>query len=193
MGGTASVYEPDSLPEQRNRRSVYAEKQRGLRDPFLESFNQPVPDKSCELRKSSTVAPQALTLLNAQEVLDRSVAFADRLIKEGKKDGETIGRAFELALGRPATLIEIEACLSGWRAAIEEEKGIAHQPREFPKVVKRTVMAEKTGEPYTFFEYMPAYETYVADLQRSDVDARTRGLAHICLVLFNSNEFSYLD
>lgn len=193
MGGAASVYEPDSLPEQRNRRSVYAEKQRGLRDPFLESFNQPGPDKSCELRESSTVAPQALTLLNAEEVLDRSVAFADRLIKEGQKDGETIGRAFELALGRPATSTEIKACLAGWRAAIEEEKGIAHQPREFPKGMKRTVMAEKTGEPYTFFEYMPAYETYVPDLQRSDVDARTRGLAHVCLVLFNSNEFSYLD
>jgi hypothetical protein len=25
------------------------------------------------------------------------------------------------------------------------------------------------------------------------VDARTRGLAHVCLVLFNLNEFSYLD
>ena len=62
MGGAASVYEPDSLPNQRNRRSLYAEKIRGLRDPFLETFNQPGPDKSCELRQTSTVAPQALTL-----------------------------------------------------------------------------------------------------------------------------------
>ena len=54
-------------------------------------------------------------------------------------------------------------------------------------------MAEKTGEPYDFWEHMPAYESYEPDLQRSDVDARTRGLAHICLVLFNLNEFSYLD
>ena len=57
MGGTASVYEPDPLPEQRNRRSIYAEKIRGLRDPFFETFNQPGPDKSCELRETSTVAP----------------------------------------------------------------------------------------------------------------------------------------
>ena len=35
MGGTASVYEPDPLPGQRNRRTIYAEKIRGLRDPFL--------------------------------------------------------------------------------------------------------------------------------------------------------------
>ncbi|MGB0578641.1 MAG: PSD1 and planctomycete cytochrome C domain-containing protein, partial [Limisphaerales bacterium] len=54
MGGTASVYEPDPLPAQRNRRTVYAEKIRGLRDPFMESFNQSGPDKSCELREMST-------------------------------------------------------------------------------------------------------------------------------------------
>ena len=82
MGGTASVYEPDPLPEQRNRRTLYAEKLRGLRDPFLEAFNQPGPDASCELRESSTVAPQALTLLNAEEVQDRALAFAARLVRK---------------------------------------------------------------------------------------------------------------
>jgi hypothetical protein len=40
---------------------------------------------------------------------------------------------------------------------------------------------------------MPAYENYVPDLQRSDADAKTRGLSHVCLVLFNTNEFAYLD
>jgi hypothetical protein len=54
-------------------------------------------------------------------------------------------------------------------------------------------MAEKTGEPYDFWEFLPAFESYKPDLQRSDTDARTRGLAHVCLVLFNSNEFVYLD
>ena len=54
-------------------------------------------------------------------------------------------------------------------------------------------MAEKTGEPYDFWEFLPAFEFYQPDLQRSDTDARTRGLAHVCLVLFNSNEFAYLD
>jgi mono/diheme cytochrome c family protein len=85
MGGTASVYEPDPLPELRNRRSVYAEKLRGLRDPFFETFNQPGPDKSCELRETSTVAPQALTLFNASEMHDRALAFAARLLKDKKE------------------------------------------------------------------------------------------------------------
>jgi hypothetical protein len=98
MGGTASVYEPDPLPEQRNRRTLYAEKLRGLRDPFLEAFNQPGPDASCELRESSTVAPQALTLLNAEEVQDRALAFAARLLKEQKNDAAVMKELLSLPL-----------------------------------------------------------------------------------------------
>ncbi len=193
MGGAASVYEPDPNPKQRDRRSIYAEKNRGLRDPFFETFNQPGPDKSCELRETSTVAPQALTLMNAEEVQDRALAFAARLLEENAEDNAVVRRAFELALGRPASAHELKACLAEWKNATREEQGLQPQPKEFPRRIKRTVMAEKTGEPYDFWEYMPAYNKYVPDLQRSDVDARTRGLAHVCLVIFNLNEFAYLD
>ena len=193
MGGTASVYEPDPNPAQRNRRSVYAERNRGLRDPFLESFNQPGPDQSCELRETSTVAPQALTLFNATEVLDRAIAWAHGLLEEGGSESEILQRAFARAFGRSPSPAELTACLEAWRQATREEESLVHEPETYPTRIQRTVMAEKTGEPYTFWEQMPAYETYQSDLQRSDVDARTRGLAHICLVLFNSNEFAYLD
>jgi mono/diheme cytochrome c family protein len=193
MGGTASVYEPDPLPEQRNRRTLYAEKLRGLRDPFLEAFNQPGSDVSCELRESSTVAPQALTLLNTEEVQDRALAFAARLLKERNSDTAIIQRVFELALSRPATKEEVDACVTRWKSAekSENEKRPIHS--SFPNKIKRTVMAEKTGEPYDFWEHLPAAESYQPDLQRSQTDGRTRGLAHVCLVLFNSNEFAYLD
>ncbi|MGI9239439.1 MAG: PSD1 and planctomycete cytochrome C domain-containing protein, partial [Verrucomicrobiales bacterium] len=108
MGGTASVYEPDPLPEQRNRRSLYAEKIRGLRDPFAETFNQPGPDKSCERRETSTVAPQALSLFNSQEVQDRALALAARLLEGASTDDKAvIDRGFELALGRGATPEEV--------------------------------------------------------------------------------------
>ncbi len=193
MGGTASVYEPDPLPEQRNRRTLYAEKIRGLRDPFMETFNQPGPDKSCELRETSTVAPQALTLFNAEEFQDRSLALAARVLKETKTDEQALNRAFELSLSRPANKDELDACLKHWKGATKEEEGKTYTPKKFTTQAKRTVMAEKTGEPYDFIEHMPAYENYVPDLQPSQADARTRGLAQICLVLFNSNEFAYLD
>jgi mono/diheme cytochrome c family protein len=194
MGGTASVYEPDPLPEQRNRRTLYAERIRGLRDPFLEAFNQPGPDKSCELRETSTVAPQALTLINSQEVLDRAIAFADHVMKEQLPNEQaTIRRVFRLALARDPNDSELDACLTHWRKASEEETSKTYQPTEFPDQVTRTVMAEKTGEPYSFVEIMPAYSSYKPDLGPCDVDAQTRGLAHVVRVLLNTNEFSYLD
>jgi len=193
MGGTASVYEPDPLPAQRNRRTVYAEKIRGLRDPFMEAFNQPGPDKSCELRETSTVAPQALTLLNAEEVNDRALALAARVLKLTKNDQHSVHWAFELTLGRHPTASELKICLRHWQQATAEEENKTYQPKRYASTAKRTVMAEKTGEPYDFIEHMPAYEKYKPDLQPNQVDARTRGFAQVCLVLFNSNEFAYLD
>ncbi|HCP39744.1 MAG TPA: hypothetical protein DIT98_18175, partial [Verrucomicrobiales bacterium] len=62
-----------------------------------------------------------------------------------------------------------------------------------PTEIQRTVMAEKTGQPYDFIEIMPAYKNYIPDLQPAQTNARTRGLAQVCLVLFNLNEFAYLD
>ncbi len=194
MGGAASVYEPDPQPARRNRRTLYAERIRGLRDPFLETFNQPGPDKPCELRETSTVAPQALTLINSQEVFDRAIAFADRLMREPLADDEArIQRAFQLAFGRLPSQPELTSCLQHWATATAEEANKSYQRTEFPDRVSRTVMAEKTGQPYTFLEIMPAYTAYQPDLQPVDVDAPTRGLAIVCRVLLNTNEFCYLD
>ena len=191
MGGTASVYEPDPLPSQRNRRTIYAEKIRGLRDPFMETFNQPGPDKSCELRETSIIAPQALTLLNSEEVLQRAIAMADQLIQRQATPKETIRQAFEICLGRQPDEAETMLCLQHWRqhAALPAPP----EPTAIADQLQRTVMAEKTGQPYSFVEHMPAYKNYQADLQPADVSATTRGLATVCLVLFNSNEFLYLD
>ncbi|MCR9197120.1 MAG: PSD1 and planctomycete cytochrome C domain-containing protein [Planctomycetaceae bacterium] len=193
MGGTASVYEPDPLPTQRNRRTLYAEKIRGLRDPFMEAFNQPGPDKSCELRETSTVAPQALTLFNSTEVQDRALGLAVRLLAAQQKDSQTIDQLFQRALARPPSPAESQACLDHWHTSTTREQGKTYEPIALPAEITRTVMAEKTGEPYNFIEVMPAYQNYTPDTQPSDVSPRTRGLAQVCLVLFNLNEFAYLD
>ena len=203
MGGTASVYEPDPLPAQRNRRTLYTEKIRGLRDPFLEVFNQPGPDKPCELRETSIISPQALTLINSGATHSRAIAFAERLMREARpphaqrkdmsRESNVIDRAFQLAFTRQPSKPEMELCLAHWRAATADEMNLHHEPVEFPAQIVRTVTAEKTGEPYDFVELLPAHQDYQADLQLSDIDAETRGLAHVLRILLNTNEFIYLD
>ena len=74
----APAYQPSVKPKDRNRRSLYAYRVRGQPDPFLELFNQPNPNDSCEERVSESVTPQAFTLLNSDLMNDRATALALR-------------------------------------------------------------------------------------------------------------------
>ena len=65
-------------------------------------------------------------------------------------------------------------------------------PRKLPSEVVREAVDENTGEPFSFTEKLFVYEDYQPDLQPVQVDAKTRGLADLCLVLLNSNEFIYV-
>ena len=58
--------------------------------------------------------------------------------------------------------------------------------------VERTSIEELTGEPFIMVEELDNLKHYVRDLKPWDVDAEVRALGEICLVLFNSNEFSFL-
>src|SRR5439155_447738 len=114
-------------PEQRHRRTLYALKLRGLRDPFLEVFNQPAPETPCEARDTSTITPQAFALFNGQSTRDRALAFAARLLKETETKDEAIGRAFRLAFGRPPTDAESAACLKSWAAMTARHRGLTFE------------------------------------------------------------------
>ena len=58
---------PVSLdPAEHNRRSVYLYVKRSFRMPMLESFDVPETSLSCPRRDVTTVAPQALALLNSE-------------------------------------------------------------------------------------------------------------------------------
>ena len=58
--------------------------------------------------------------------------------------------------------------------------------------ISREAVEENTGEKFTFAERLNIAGDFVPDLQPADVDARTRGLAEVCLVLMNANEFIYV-
>ena len=82
------------------RRSVYIFARRNLRVPFLEVFDAPDSNLSCPERGRSTTAPQALTLLNSDEVIAAARACAARVTKDAMSAEERIDRAFRLILGR---------------------------------------------------------------------------------------------
>ena len=192
MGTFAPSYIPDVKPEQRNRRSIYALKLRGQPDPFMATFNQPGFDKSCELRDSSNVTPQVFSLFNSEESADRALAFAVRILKEVRGDNEAVRRAFRLAFGRVPNNFEIDSALQLWEAASKEQAARNPIPRTYPTEILRTANEENTGQTFTFREKLFEYQDYEPDLQPHQVDARTRGLADLCLALLNANEFLYV-
>jgi len=190
MGTFASAWVPNAKPSQRHRRSLYALKIRGVRDPFMEVFNEPGPDFSCEARDVSTVTPQVFSLFNGQASYDRALALANRVMKE--KPADVITRTFQLTFGRVPSAAEKAACTAHWQAMATKQAAIAFKQPQPPLSVKRDAVEENTGEKFSFQEKLPGYADFIPDLQPADVDAQTRALADVCLVLLNSNEFVYL-
>lgn len=68
-------------PADYNRRSIYLFVRRNLRYPLFEAFDKPDTNFSCPRRNRSTIAPQALMLLNSKLSLDAAKALA-RLLNE---------------------------------------------------------------------------------------------------------------
>ncbi|MBI3878701.1 MAG: PSD1 domain-containing protein [Verrucomicrobia bacterium] len=192
MGTFANAWTPNPKPEQRHRRSLYALRIRGLPDPFLEVFNNPAPDFSCENRSASTVTPQVFSLFNGRASYDRALALANRAVKETKSDEAALTRCFQLTYGRAPNANELKSCFAHWRVMEAEQKSTKLESPKPPLEVKREAVEENTGEKFTFNEKLEAYAEFVPDLQPAAVDAHTRALADVCLVLFNSNEFAYV-
>jgi Protein of unknown function (DUF1553)/Protein of unknown function (DUF1549) len=85
----------------RNRRSLYVFIRRNLRYPFFEAFDRPDTNASCPRRPVTTIAPQALTLLNSHLASDAAVALAARLKREAGPDREAqVERAYLLVFAR---------------------------------------------------------------------------------------------
>jgi hypothetical protein len=190
MGTFAAAWVPNPLPAQRHRRSLYALKIRGVRDPFMEVFNEPGPDFSCEAREVSTVTPQVFSLFNGQASYDRALALAHRALKDQPADA--LERVFALAYGRAPTVEEKTACTAHWQAMQAKQQALTFTAQPPPLEITREAVEENTGEKFSFQEKLPAYADFVPDLQPGAVDARTRALADVCLVLMNSNEFAYV-
>ncbi len=95
------------------RRSIYLPVIRNHVYDFFQQFDFPEPSVINGNRPTTTVAPQALFLLNSPLVMQSAEQFADRLLQEpNQEDGERVDWAYRLAYGRPATPAEIERALT---------------------------------------------------------------------------------
>ena len=105
------------------RRSVYAYQKRGLRYPLFEVFDQPNMNVTCERRTTTTVATQALTLLNNEFALLQAQRFAQRVSALAETDPERILEAYRIALSRAPTKSEMEANLGFLQQQREYHEG----------------------------------------------------------------------
>lgn len=115
-----------SDPRQAARRSVYVFVKRTLPLPEFEVLDFPDTNGPCEQRQVSTVAPQALTLLNGAFMHEQSRHFARRLLRESTDPAGRVELAYRLALSRGATdseRTEVLAFLAKQEEQIRAEGG----------------------------------------------------------------------
>jgi hypothetical protein len=117
MGG------PGTLDVTMKRRSVYFFLKRSQLNPMMTLFDAPDGTVGIDSRPVTTIAPQALLLMNNPVVREASRQFAARLA--GREDEAAVRAGYALAVGREPSAEELKesvAFLSGQRAAYHEEK-----------------------------------------------------------------------
>lgn len=150
------------------RRSVYIQVRRSKPVAFLTTFDAPVMEVNCERRTSSTVAPQALMLMNSAFILQQAELFAARLQREAPESlRNQVILAWQLAFNRPPTAREmIDASEFLQRQSATSNAGAsAPAPTSKPD-------AAKSNKP-------------------TGPDAQA--LTSLCQVLLSANELIYLD
>ena len=91
--------------------------------PLLQAFDGPDAAVSCGRRNITTVAPQALALLNDPFVRDRAADFADGYWPRRRDPRRWVDPRFELALGRPPSDAERAASVHSSKRRSERRSG----------------------------------------------------------------------
>lgn len=111
FGGAAAWKVGD--PADRVRRSVYIYAKRNLPYPLMAAFDFPDMHEACGCRTKTTIAPQALMLLNSGLIVNAAKQLATRSKDEaGSADPAVrIDRAWQIAFGRPPSDHEIQTAM----------------------------------------------------------------------------------
>lgn len=92
------------------RRSVYVQVRRSKPLSMLSTFDAPLMEPNCEERDVSTVAPQALLMMNNDFVVEQSSHFARRVRQEAGEDIKAqIRLAWRLTFNREPSEAEIQS------------------------------------------------------------------------------------
>jgi hypothetical protein len=116
-----------------NRRSIYLQVRRSQPLTFLQLFDQPVIETNCTRRETSTVASQALTLLNSDLMIRQADAMANRVMQ----DADPASRAVRLAFGRAPTVKEQTLF-----ATFVEDQTKRHAKTQEPPEARRRALAD---------------------------------------------------
>ena len=122
-----TMFGPGTKDERSKRRSIYFTMKRSQLIGSMVVFDQPEPLVTQGARPTTTVAPQALLLMNGPQVREWAESFARRVEAEtsGGEVPAQINRAYLLALSRPATAKEqasAAAFLASQTASYEADK-----------------------------------------------------------------------
>jgi hypothetical protein len=118
----------NSLARDEFERGVYLKVIRNELDPFLTTFNFPVPITTVSQRDSTNVPAQALSMMNGEFVQKASEQWAER-VKEATKDqaAETQIRALFLdAFARSPNETEIETLSDYYNSMEDSDKALKH-------------------------------------------------------------------
>jgi hypothetical protein len=192
MGTIAPAYQPSPKRAERHRRSLYHFRYRSLADPLLEVFNRPGSEMACDARDETIIAPQAFALFNSEFVHDRALALAALAQQKGAAFPERLAVIYRRLLGRAPSADEAAVFQKHFERTLKHHRASTPVEEPLPLTVERESVEELTGEPFVMVEELDNLKNYERDLKPWDVDAETRALAEVCLVLLNSNEFSFL-
>ncbi len=118
MGGPAVLLKPrpdglqvisdkDPAPKGQWRRTLYIEARRGYPLTFLEVFDSPLMQTSCNRRLNSATPLQSLTLLNDDFMIGQAASLADRVM--AAKPSSSIELVYQLALSRKPDDLEVKS------------------------------------------------------------------------------------
>jgi hypothetical protein len=92
------------------RRSLYLAVRRNFLNPFLLTFDTPIPFSTVGRRQVSNVPAQALILMNDPFVHEQAERWGKELAKKSNSVDERVSGMYLTAFGRPPTTDEAKAC-----------------------------------------------------------------------------------